>query len=266
MTRPLVLLVVVVARADSSPTQTITPGRASAGRRRFRQLLPIGAKGIGRGPPVVIAGCNAFVAIITAPGALFGSFLDGSATAEDSRGGRVFPRTKQVAGRRRGIMAARHRLRGGSSANADPLGALNPPPFLLRKLKNGGSGLAGNARFPLRQPTLLRRDKAAKLAAFPEIDGVIPLVAVFAGGPGFRLAKGVGLVKAAVKSLAPVLGQGLQNSRSPVGMGKGLPVGTVPGDRSGLCLGCPPPPLQRLRLIRQGPRLPYAGTWQFPPG
>ena len=141
---------------------------------------------------------------------------------------------------------------GGRVAAADPkaFDPLNPPLF-LRKLKDDGDGLAGNARFPLGQPTLLRRDKAAKGAAFPEIDGVIPLVAVFPGGPGFRLAESVRLVKAAVESLAPVLRQGFENGDIPVGMGKGLPVATVPGDRPGLRLGCPPPLLRSIRLTRQ---------------
>ena len=141
-----------------------------------------------------------------------------------------------------------------------------PPPFLLGKLKDDGDGLAGNTRFALGQPALLGGDKAAKLAAFPPINGIIPLVAVFAGGPSFRLAESVRLVKAAVEGLAPVLGQGFQNGGRAVGVGKGLPIGTVPRDGTGLRLGCPPPLLQKLRLTRQRCRLPFAGTWQRPPG
>ena len=140
----------------------------------------------------------------------------------------------------------------GAAVNGESL-ILNPPPppFLFGKLKDDGDGLAGNARFPLGQPALLRRDKAAELAPFPEIDGVIPLVAVFAGRPGFGLGKGVRLVKAAVEGLAPVLGQGFQNGGSSVGMGKSLPIGTVPGRRPGRGVGCPPPPSKRIRPIIQ---------------
>ena len=147
-----------------------------------------------------------------------------------------------------GVNPARADARGIGGADGKLL-IFDPPPFpfLSRKLKDGGDGLAGNPRLPLRQPALLRRDKAPELAPFPEIDGVIPLVAVFAGGPGFRLAKGVGLVKAAVKGLAPVFGQGLQNGGVAVGVGKGLPVGTVPGDGTGLRLGCPPPPTTEIK-------------------
>ena len=77
-------------------------------------------------------------------------------------------------------------------------------------------------------------NETAENAAFPGIDGIIPLVAVFAGRPGFSLGKSVGLVNAAVEGLAPVLSQGFQDGRSPVGVGKGLPIGAVPGDRPGL--------------------------------
>ena len=155
----------------------------------------------------------------------------------------------------REIPAGRVRPAGadaGAAGNREPL-ILNPPPppFLFRKLKDGGNGLAGNPRLPLGQPALLRRDKAAERAAFPPIDRVIPLVAVFAGLPGFGFGKGVGLVDAAVEGLAPVFGQGFQDGGRAVGMGKGLPIGTVPGYRPGLRLGCPPPLLQKLRLTRQ---------------
>ena len=123
---------------------------------------------------------------------------------------------------------------GGVGADVNPLDLLAAPPLLLLgELKDGGDGLAGNARFAVGQPALLGGDKAAEGAAFPPIDGVIPLVAVFAGGPGFRLGKGVGLVDAAVEGLAPVLGQGFQNGGGTVGVGKGLLVGTVPRDGAG---------------------------------
>ena len=109
-----------------------------------------------------------------------------------------------------------------------------PPPLLPRKFKDAVDADASNAGFPVSQPALLRGDEAAELAAFPEINGVVPFVAVFAGGPGFGLAESVRLVDAAIEGLAPVFGQGFQDGDSPVVMGKGLPVGTVPGDGTGL--------------------------------
>ena len=135
---------------------------------------------------------------------------------------------------------------GRVGGQVEPFDFLGAPPFLLGKLKDDGDGLAGNARFPISQPALLGGDKAAERAAFPPIDRVIPLVAVFAGRPGFGLGKGVGLVNAAVKGLAPVLRQGFQDGGIAVGVGKGLPVGAVPGDGPGLQRGCPPPPLNLL--------------------
>ena len=143
----------------------------------------------------------------------------------------------------------------------DPLGA----PFLSGKLKDAVDADPGNAGFPFGQPALLGGDKAAELAAFPEIDGVIPFIAVFAGCPGFGLGKGVRLVDAALEGLAPVFGQGFQDGRSPVGMGKGLPVGAVPGDGTGLGRWIPPP-LRKTPLKRQGRPLHFVGTWQFPLG
>ena len=139
-----------------------------------------------------------------------------------------------------------------------------PPPFLPGKLKNAVNADPGNAGFPLRQPALLGGDETPELAAFSVIDGVVPLVAVFPGSPGLRLGKGIGLVDAAVKGLAPVLGQGFQDGRSPVVMGKGLPVGAVPGDGTGLGCGCPPPLLRSLKGIGQGRLRFCVGTWQFP--
>ena len=126
----------------------------------------------------------------------------------------------------------------------EPLDPLSAPPFLLRKLKNAVNADAGNPGFPVGQPALLGGDKAAENAAFPGIDGVIPFIAVLAGFPGFGLGKGIGLVNAAVEGLAPIFGQGFQDGGSPVGVGKGLPIRTVPGDRPGLCRGCPPPLLR----------------------
>ena len=122
------------------------------------------------------------------------------------------------------------------------LGRLAPPfLFLPGKLKDAVDADAGDAGFPLGQPALLGGDKAAENAAFPEINGVIPLVAVFAGLPSFGLGKGIGLVDAAVEGLAPVFGQGFQDGGSAILVGKGLPIGAVPGDGTGLSSGCPPP-------------------------
>ena len=139
-----------------------------------------------------------------------------------------------------------------AAADGNPLDPLNPPLFLPGKLKNAVNADPGNAGFPIGQPTLLRRDKAAENAAFPEIDGVIPLVAVFAGRPGFGLGKGVRLVDAAVKGFAPIFGQGFQNCGGAILVGKGLPVGTVPRDAPGLSIRIPPP--QKLKLTEQGSR------------
>ena len=138
-----------------------------------------------------------------------------------------------------------------AAADVPPLDPLSPPPFLSRELKDAVNADPGNAGFPVGQITLLGGDKAAELAALPEIDGVIPLVAVFAGFPGFSFGKGVGLVNAAVKGLAPVLGQGFQDGRSPVGMGKGLPVGAVPGDGAGLSILIPPPQKRLAKGLRK---------------
>ena len=127
------------------------------------------------------------------------------------------------------------------------------PPFLFLpgKLKNAVDADPGNAGFPVGQPTLLGGDKAAENAAFPGIDGIIPLVAVFAGGPGFGLGKGVGLVNAAVEGFAAIFGQGFQDGGGAVGMGKGLPIGAVPGDSTGgLRRGCPPPPIAFIKRNR----------------
>ena len=253
-------LVVVVAGADGGLDETVTPGRASIGGRGFGQLLPIGAEGVGRGSPVVIAGVNGLVAVITRSGVPLRRLPGGTRGAGETSGVRVFARTKQIARR----LATSDQGRVGNRADANPFDPLNPPPFLLRKLKNAVNADPGNAGFPVGQPALLRCDKAAENAAFPGIDGVIPLVAVFAGGPGFGLAKGVGLVDAAVEGLAPVFGQGFQDGGRAVGVGKGLPIGTVPGDRTGLGRWIPPP-LRKMPLERQGRPLHCVGTWLFPP-
>ena len=142
---------------------------------------------------------------------------------------------------------------------------LFPTPFLPGKLKNAVDADPGNAGFSVGQPALLGGDKAAENAALPVIDGVIPLVAVLAGGPGFGFGKGVGPVDAAIEGLAPVFGQGFQDGRGAVGVGKGLPVDAVPRDGPGsLGYGCPPPLLHLLEQISQGRLRCFAGTWLFP--
>ena len=151
-----------------------------------------------------------------------------------------------------------------AAANANPFDPLGAPPFLFGKLKDAVDADPGNARFPVGQPALLGGDKAPELAAFAEIDRIIPLVAVFAGRPGFLLGKGIRLVDAAVEGFAPVFGQGFQDGGRAVGMGKGLPVGTVPGDGAGLGRWIPPP-LRKMLLERQGRPLHCVGTWLFPP-
>ncbi len=124
----------------------------------------------------------------------------------------------------------------GSNIAAADLKSFDPlnPPLFPGKLKDAVDADPGNAGFPLGQPALLRRDETAELTPFPEIDGVIPLVAVFPGLPGFGFGKGIGLVDAAVEGFAAIFGQGFQNGGRAVGVGKGLPVGTIPGDGPGL--------------------------------
>ena len=138
--------------------------------------------------------------------------------------------------------------------DGEPLDPLSAPPLFPGKFKDAVNADPGNAGFPVGQPALLSSDKAAENAAFPRIDGVVPLVAVFAGRPGFGFAESIRLVDAAVEGLAPVFGQGFQDGGRPVGVGKGLPVGAVPGDRPGLGSGCPPPLLRSLKRI---------GRWQL---
>ena len=141
-----------------------------------------------------------------------------------------------------------------------------PFPFLPGKLKNAVNADPSDAGFPLGQPALLRGDKAAENAAFPGIDGVIPFIAVFPGRPGFGFGKGAGLVNAAIEGFTPVFGQGFQDGGRAVGVGKGLPVGTVPGDGPALRRGCPPPLLRSLKGIGRGRLRFCVGTWQFPLG
>ena len=153
----------------------------------------------------------------------------------------------------------------GCCGKPEAFDARPPFPFLPGKLKNAVNAYPGNAGFPLGQPALLRRDETAENAAFPGIDGVIPLVAVFAGGPSFRFAESIGLVNAAVEGLAPVFGQGFQDGGRAILVGKGLPVRTVPRDGPALRRGCPPPPSLRSLSDRGPGRLRFCvGTWQFP--
>ncbi len=227
-----------MSRAESGAAGDILgPSRpASADRRRFRPCLPeIRA---GKGSPGKLPATNRPAAAILAVsptnlGNPYHGCFRTRATGRRSPAG-----ANQAAGLRiAGLPGIRIRasIRGQvAAADSNPFNPLGAPPFLPGKLKDAVNAYPGNAGFPLGQPALLRRDKAAELAAFPEIDGVIPLVAVFPGRPGFRFAESVGLVDAAVKGLAAVFGQGFQDGGSPVGVGKGLPIGAVPGDGPGL--------------------------------
>ena len=269
----------IVAAAEIGAAGHIpgAPGTASADRRRFRLRHPLlrrngrrrtrGRSGLAAPagqracPPIHFpADKRAADAYPNMPG------LRVSREAIDVIAAPAAPiAAKQGAGRppRRQIRTTGIGIRR-AAADSNPLDPLNPPLF-PGKLKDAVDADPGNAGFPLGQPTLLRRDKAAELAPFSEIDGVIPLVAVLAGVPGFGLGKGVGLVNAAVEGLAPVFGQGFQDSGRAILVGKGLPVGTVPGDGTGLGRWIPPP-LRKMPLKRQGRPLHCVGTWQFPPG
>ena len=163
------------------------------------------------------------------------------------------------------LPAAGDEVNVGGSAYLESFNPLGAPLFLPGKLKNAVDADPGNAGFPFGQPALLGGDETAENAAFPVIDGIIPFVAVFAGRPGFGLGKSVGLVDAAVEGLAPVLRQGFQDGGRAILVGKGLPVGTVPGDRPALRRGCPPPPLRSLKGIGQGRLRLCVGTWLFLP-
>ena len=215
------------------------------------------------GSPVNLPiGGNAFVGIRLSGGSLTGAgfgviagVIRAKVGANQGAGLAILPRIR--------IRTIIRRPR--AAADGNPLDPLSPPPFLFRKFKDAVNADPGNAGFSLGQPALLGGDKAAELAAFPEIDGVIPLVAVFAGRPGFRLAKGIGLVDAAVEGLAPIFGQGFQDGGGAILVGKGLPVGAVPRDRPALRRGCPPPPLRSLKGIGRWRLRFCGGTWQFPP-
>ena len=227
----------------------VTPKLAAGGNLNGAIVTPGGAVsgsfGFGPGLPVVGRrdGSPGRTGVKGSPGIDHGLGIDGIGVAQGT--------------------VRRHELGGGVGRNYQPIDYHRFPTaflFFLGKLKNNGYRLPGNARLAIGQPSLLRGDKAAERAAFPPIDRIIPLVAILAGGPGFRLAESVRLVDAAVEGLAPVLSQGFQNGGGTVGVGKGLPVGAVPRDGTGLQRGCPPPLLQRLRLTRQWPRLPCVGT------
>ena len=260
---------ITVSRAESGAAGDILgPSRpASVGRRRFRPCLPeIRA---GKGSPGKLPATNrpAAAILVVSPTNLGNPYHGCFRTRATGR------RSPAGANQAAGLWIAglpgiriRASIRGQvAAADSNPLDPLNPPLFLPGKLKNAVDADPGNAGLALGQPALLGGDKAAELAALAEIDGVIPLVTVFAGGPGFSFGESVGLVDAAVKGLAPVFGQGLEDGRSAVGVGKDLPVGTIPGDRPALRRGCPPPPLRSLKGIGQGRLLLCVGTWLFLP-
>ena len=265
----------VVAAAEIHAAGHIpgAPGPASIAGRGGRQIPPV----VRRNAPdacrcsglTAPAGQRARSPIhipVTHRTAYAGLIIPGVRWQSGPVGGKSGEATPIRANQAAHLPAARAIGIAGGSADLESFDPLNPPLFLPGKLKNAIPAYSGNARFPLGQPALLRRQKAPELAAFPEIDGVIPLVTVFAGRPSFRLAKGVGLVNAAVEGLAPVLRQGLEDGGSAILVGKGLPVGAVPGDRPALRRGCPPPPLRSLKGIGQGRLRFCGGTWQFPRG
>ena len=251
--------ILVVAAAESNIGDRLpAPGPASVLGRGFRYLLPFGDVGMPGSDdgaaatrqnlrfPVEHSIIGIAAADLQAPGPALSR-----AQAAVSTAGIAPTRASQGAGRM--IALIRMRIRAiALGRDGEPLDPLSPPPFLPGKLKDAVDADAGNAGFPVGQPALLRRDETPELAPFPEIDGVVPLVAVFAGLPGFRLAESVGLVNAAVEGLAAIFGQGFQNGGRAVVMGKGLPVGAIPGDRPGLRSGCPPPLLHSLKGIGQG--------------
>ena len=140
----------------------------------------------------------------------------------------------------------------GRCGKPEAFDARPPFPFLPGKFKNAVDAYPSNPGFPLGQPALLGGDKAAENAPFSGIDGIVPLVAVFPGLPSFGFAKGVGLVNAAIEGFAAIFGQGFQDGGSAILMGKGLPIGAVPGDGPALRRGCPPPPIAF--IIRQRAR------------
>ena len=246
---PVGTSVVVMAGAELPTAGDIpgAPGPASTGGSGGQPFLPLGQAGnrgacIGHNVRLPVERPDTTIPGDSAYRKMPGMALRDRGGSRRRRGGDGAPiRANQTAN----LPATRfggYRELGGFSADLNPLNPLSPPPFLFRKLENAVNADAGNPGFPVGQPALLGGDETAENAPFPGIDGVVPLVAVFAGGPGFGLGKGIGLVNAAVESLAPIFGQGFQNGGRPVGVGKGLPIGAVPGDRPGLRRGCPPPP------------------------
>ena len=252
--RGVAAAIVVVARAEICAAGYIPspPSPTGVDRRGLRLGGPLGrgkeprARGTGgrhslpvispyrpdAGSPVNLpVGGSAFVGIRCSGGSLTEASVVGMAGVIRAKVG-----ANQGAGlailtriRIRAIIRGRR-----AAADGNPLDPLSPPLLLPGKLKNAVDADPGNPRFPLGQPALLRSQKAAELAAFSEIDGVIPFIAVFAGLPGFGFAESVGLVNAAVEGFAPVFGQGFQDGGRAVVMGKDLPIGTVPGDGPGL--------------------------------
>ncbi len=116
------------------------------------------------------------------------------------------------------------------------------PPGLLGEFEDAVDGLAAYAGFAVGEVVLLGGQEAAEVAALAEVDGVVPLIAVAAGGPSFGFGEGVGLVDGAVDGFAAVGGEGFEDNGDAgiVGVGNGgggLPVVTVPGDGAGGGLG-----------------------------
>ena len=249
---PVGTSVVVMAGAELPTAGDIpgAPGPASPGGSGGQPFLPLGQAGnrgacIGHNVRLPVERPDTTIPGDSAYRKMPGMALRDRGGSRRRRGGDGAPiRANQTAN----LPATRfggYRELGGVSADLNPLNPLSPPPFLFRKLKDAVDADAGNPGFPVGQPALLGCQKAAENAAFPGIDGIVPLVAVFPGFPGFSLAESIGLVNAAVEGFAPVLGQGFQDGGRTVGVGKGLPVGAVPGDGTGLRRGCPPPPLRR---------------------
>ena len=265
--------ILVVAAAQSHIGHRLpAPGPASVFGRGFRYLLPLGGVGVpGSDDDAAVTRQNLRFPVehpvieIAAAGLQAPGPALSRAQVAVRAAGKAPTRASQGAGRM--IALIRMRIRAiALGRDGEPLDPLGAPPFLPGKLKDAVNTDPGNARFPLGQPALLRRQKAAELSPLSEIDGVIPFIAVAAGFPSFGLGKGVGLINAAVEGLAPVFGQGLEDSRGAVGVGKGLPIGAVPRDRPGLGSGCPPPLLRSLKGTGRGPLRFCGGTWQFPPG
>ena len=256
---PLAVFAGLVADIAAVRDRSVTPilaategGNADGPVVTLRDAVSLSG-GLSRGLP----GCRSLGRSPT------GGRIGGKGTPRIGRGRYCCPR----AGTRRAVIGKGRALGRGGNRHLLDYHRLIAAAFLFLpgKLKDAVDADPGNARFPLGQPALLSGDKAAENAAFPGIDGIVPLVAVLAGGPGFRLAESVGLVNAAVEGLAPVLRQGFQDGGFPVLVGKDLPVGTVPGDGAGsLRNGCLPPLLPLLEQISQGRLRFFARTWLFP--